>query len=608
MIIFNDLPPIIRMSISKLVVWTLPLLVGCGVVPVRAAVPIDLSWVDTGSPAYTRFKARADQAVAGNPGYNFSAVEAAYMFRITGQSQYCQLAATIAEAQVAAAEQQIQSGNKPAISRDSYLYVGRELPDVAIAMDWCPNFVTAAQRQRWKAYGDQAIWNVWNYENASWGGRPYPWSGWSVNNPGNNYHYSFLNGTLFWALAMNQTFGENIYSNGFESSAGQSHNGLMAGPGDTNWLPFLAEEKIPPLRAYFASLPGGGSREGTAYGVSQRELFEFYRLWQEASGQDIANASPHATDTIRYWVHATVPTLDRFAPFGDQVMSGRDKLADYHRHVILEASKVTSNSAVRQMASWWLHSTVLDGTNAPVNRVARPENTRQDLLPNGGGGAVPTELVYRAEGAGHLFARTAWNASAMWMSFAAGTFDESHAAQEQGGFSLFSGTWLSWTANMYSNSHIVQQTPAYNVVRFERNGQVIPQRRDHTAGFTLNETGPGGLVDATANLTPHYDGAITGWQRNIRFENRKLTVRDTWSAPTGTTATFQVNTPVQPVINGREAIAGRLKVRVISPADAVLTRIDWRTQNLEGYSFSDGWRLDVRGSGGEFVVELSEVN
>src|SRR5690606_40702182 len=116
----------------------------------------------------------------------------------------------------------------------------------------------------------------------------------------------------------------------------------------------------------------------------------------------------------------------------------------------------------------------------------------------------PTELVYRAEGAGHLFARTAWNPSAMWMSFAAGIFDESHAAQEQGGFSLFSGNWLSWTANMYSNSHIVQGTPAYNVVRFERGGQVIPQRRNHAAGFTLNQTGPGGLVDATANLTPHY--------------------------------------------------------------------------------------------------------
>ncbi len=595
-------------GLLKAILWTAPLISGCMSFPASAEVPVDLSWVDPTGNAYTRFKARVDQALNGNPGYNFSAVEAAYVARISGLPAYCELAVQVAEQQVTAAEQAIAGGGKPAISRDSYLYVGRELPDVAVTISWCPSHVTTAQYQRWKAYGDQAIWNVWNHQAASWGGRPFPWSGWSTDNPGNNYHYSFLNGTLFWALAMDQNRGDPVYRNGFEPETGVNAAGLTGGPADTDWIDFLRENKIPPLIEYFAALPGGGSREGTAYGVSQRELFAFYRLWYVTTGQDIGNLTPHAGDTISYWLHATVPTMDRFAPFGDQVMSGRDKLADYHRHVILEARKVARNTQSQNLASWWLHNTILDGTSAPVNRVFRPENTRVDLLPNGSGGTAPTALFYRAEGTGHLFARTAWNRDAMWLSFAAGTFDESHASQDQGAFTLFAHDWLSWTANMYSNSHIVQQTPAYNVVRFEANGQIIPQRRGNTAGFTINETGPNGLIDATADLTPHYNGAISQWHRNIRFENRVLRVKDAWAAPGGTQATFQVNTPVQPTISGREAVAGNLRVRVVKPADAVLTRIDWRTQSLEGYSFSAGWRIDIRGSGGDFEVELSEVD
>lgn len=570
-----------------------------------ADISIDLSWVDTQSTAYQRLKSRADAAVAGNPGYDFKGIDAAYMYGITGQTSYCQLAVNIAEAQVAAAEQAIAAGNRPPIARDSYLYSGREFPDVAVALDWCPDFITAAQRARWKAYGDQLIWNIWNHQDARWGSHSFPWSGWSVDNPGNNYHYSFLTATAFWAFALDQDMGEYIQADGFERQPQYPPTGA---PSEANWMRFLVQYKIPALRAYYAALPGGGSREGTAYGVTQRELFAFYRLWKDSTGEDIANASPHLTDSIKYWIHATVPTMDRFAPFGDQIMSGRDRLFDYHRHVILEARRLTSSSTAHGWASWWLHNSILDGTTEPRNRVERPENTRQDILPNGSIGTPPPQLHYRAEGVGQLFARTDWTPNAMWMSFVAGRFDESHAAQEQGTFSLFAGNWLSWTANMYSSTGIVQVTPVNNVLRFERNGQVIPQHRERTAGFTLNQTGANGLIDATADLTPLYDGAISGWQRHIRFENRKLTVKDTWSATSGTTAVFQINTVAQPVINGREATAGNLKVRVVSPADASLSVIDWRTQSLEGASFSGGFRIDVRGSGDQFQVELSEVN
>ena len=36
------------------------------------------------------------------------------------------------------------------------------------------------------------------------------------------------------------------------------------------------------------------------------------------SSVDLGNANSHVTDSIYYWIHATVPTRDRFAPIGDQ--------------------------------------------------------------------------------------------------------------------------------------------------------------------------------------------------------------------------------------------------------------------------------------------------
>jgi hypothetical protein len=113
-----------------------------------------------------------------------------------------------------------------------------------------------------------------------------------------------------------------------------------------------------------------------------------------------------------------------------------------------------------------------------------------------------------------------------------------------------------------------------------------------------------GSLYVDANLTPAFAGnaAVTQWRRELTFANRQLRVRDTFTRGAGVEAIFQVNTPVQPVINGRTARAGNLSITVISPADATLTALDWRTVNSS--EFTRGWRLDVRGGGGEFVVDF----
>jgi len=539
--------------------------------PAHAAIDIDLSYVNQGSPEFARFKSFVDDAVAGNPDYGFSAADAAYMYKLTGQAQYAALAVSTVEAQVSAAESVIAGGGRPDISGDSYLDVGPMIEDLALTYDWCANHVSGSQRTRWAAYAEQAVWNVWHADTAQWAGNPFPWSGWGVDDPANNYHYSFLRATLYWGLASNES----------------------------TWLGLLANTKWSEQEAYTASIPGGGSQEGTAYGLSHRELFSLYRVWHDAMGSDIANANAHLTDSIQWWIHATVPTLDRVAAIGDQARVSEPVIYDYHRHLMLEARYLTNDATARANASWWLHSISDQDMQSSFNY-------RHNLLPAGDAGAPPAALTYYASGTGQLFSRTGWDTHAMWLNFSAGPYVQSHAHQDQGAFTLFENDWLAVTENIWTHSGIQQGTDTNNVVRFANAGAIVPQHEGTISTMTVTP-GVNGAVHAVANLTPAYagDSAVTSWQRTIDFAGHKLTVSDAFALGSGTTAIFQVNTPVKPIISGKAAQAGDLLIRVIAPANATLSALDWTSQSDADETYNSGWRLDVAGGTSGYVVELS---
>src|SRR5690606_15080024 len=196
----------------------------------NAAINLDLSYINTSTPAYTRFKAWVDRAVNGNPGYDFAAADAAYMYKLTGQTQYCTYAVQMVDTQVSTAETAIAANTNPPVARDSYLYVGHMIGDLAITYDWCAAQSSSAQKTRWAGYAEQAIFNVWNPTQAKWGGRAATWTGWGTNDPANNYHYSFIEATMYWSFARPN--------------------------GPTNWRAHLQNVKLPILEGYFAALTG----------------------------------------------------------------------------------------------------------------------------------------------------------------------------------------------------------------------------------------------------------------------------------------------------------------------------------------------------------------
>lgn len=539
--------------------------------PAAAAIVVDLSYVNPQSTQFQSFKEFVDRAVAGDPDYGFSAADAAYMYKLTGQAQYATLAVQTVDDQVSAAEAEIASGNAPDITGDQYLESGPLIEDLALAYDWCAAFVSPTQHDRWAAYAEQTVWNIWNHDQAAWGGQPHPWPGWGTDDPANNYFYSFLRATMYWGLASNSATWKNLLANG----------------------------KWPQETAYTATLAGGGSQEGSGYGLSHGTLFMLYRIWRDSTASDVGNATGHLSSSIAWWIHATVPTLDRVAPIGDQSRVSEPMIYDYHRHLVLEARKVSNDATAQANASWWLHA-------ISVQDMQSSFNDRHNLLPAGPAGAPPAALTYYAPGTGQLFSRTGWDTGAMWLQFAAGPYVQSHAHQDQGSFTLYQGTWLAVTENIWTHSGIQQGTDTNNLVRFEQSGAIVEQHEGTTSTMTV-APGANGAVHAVADLTPAYagDAAVTSWQRTIDFANRKLTVSDAFALGSATQAVFQVNTPVQPVISGNTATAGSLKIKVLSPANATLTALDWTTQNAGDYEFLSGWRLDVRGGTTGYVVELS---
>ena len=205
------------------------------------------------TPAAARFKSKVDLWYGGSSIWGFEAWNGALLSAVSGDSKYCVKSVATIDKQVTDAEAAIRAGQKPAVASDSYLHTGEMIGDLALVYDWCYAQVSSSQRSRWIAYANQTIYNVWNPTAAKWGTTTFTWTGWSTNNPSDNYYYSFLRGTMLLGLA---TRGENTQADA--------------------WLTTFRDEKIlgQLVPTFNADLTGGASREGTGYGVAMRGLFE----------------------------------------------------------------------------------------------------------------------------------------------------------------------------------------------------------------------------------------------------------------------------------------------------------------------------------------------
>lgn len=528
-----------------------------------------------GSETATRFRNIVDIEL-DDPGtiYGFRQADAALLGVLTGEARYCAHAVAHSEAFVVEEEALIASGERPAVAFDSYLEVGDRIGDLMMVYDWCFDVVTPAQRARWIAYSNQAVWNVWHHEDAVWNGAPQPWSGWSVNNPSNNYYYSFLEATMMLGLA---TDGENDMAPG--------------------WLAQFRTEKIENelIPIFERDLSGGGSREGTGYGTAMRRLFWLYDVWEASTGEAIADFTGHTRASMPYLIHATTPTLDRLAPIGDHARDSTAALFDYHRGYLLELIDLYPADPVAGSAVQYL-------SDCSVPEMDQPFQYLYDFLYDPTVAAAPLErlgTVYHGVGTGHVYARSGWSEDASYLAFIGGPYTESHAHQDQGSFVLFSGEWLAFDENVLSHSGIVQGTEVHNLVRLERDGEPLPMREGTNSMLRAVET-DGELVYLSADTAPAYrEDDVTQVLRRLVYVRPGIAVIDdrVTTADTGITPVFALNTPIDPSIAGSRATMdggeGRLDLFVLGGAGAP-TETSW--SSIDGAEYSGGFRLDARSS------------
>jgi hypothetical protein len=494
--------------------------------------------------------------------------------------QYINHAVSFIDAFVTSEQALIDAGNRPSISGDSYLEIGHHLQELSLAYDWGYDLLTPTQRERWAAYANRALHNVWDCDhnsefwlrtNGSTMISDPQWSCWSINDPGNNYHFSFLKATMTWAMASQ----------------------------DTSWFNYLQANKFPQLIAYYSQLTGGGSREGTGYGTAHMNLFEIYRLWRTGTGEDLAARTDHTRDTIDYWVHATTPNRNRFAAIGDQSRVSEPEIYDYHEHLVREAVILASGTDQARRGVWWIE-------NNSLPRMSRYANAKFDLLKTQDQPLAPTALSYHATGVGHFFARNSWATDATWMAFVAGPYDQSHAHQEQGSFTLWRNTWLAVTSNIFSHSGIEQSVDRHNTIRFVSGGNDIPQTENVAIASSMTYSDQAGVVIVDANLRNAFsanNALVQAWTRHLELEGNQLRVTDACTVAAGVTPVWQVHTPAQPIIQGDGSVlAGNLRITAVTPAPSGNITI------LSIAGNSPSYRVEIRNpSGCAFSVNLNAL-
>ena len=528
---------------------------------------------DAQAPAAVRFGKMVDRWVADPRSiYGFYPWNAAWMGQLTGDARYCTAAVSAIDSFVTSEQALIDSGSDPTVAHDDYYSLGDDIGDLAIVYDWCYASIDGDRRQAWLGYAQQAVWNVWNPDDAKWGDTKSPWVGWAIDDPENNYYYNFLRATMLLGLAAHGEY------DGIDAWTAQFH--------DTK----VMDEMDP---HFDSNVVGGGSREGTGYGVSLRRLWELYDIWQASTGENLAIKSGHTRASMLFMMHEILPTLDRVAPTGDQSRDSSAKLFDYHRHFLQglvtlfpddplapKAKSLIAASSVPEMTQQFMYGFDLIATND----VASP-------------GFDGLNTAYYGSGTGQLFARSGWDTHATWINMNAGPYTQSHAHQDQGALMIYKDGWLAYDPCVDSRSGLPQDIEDHGTLRV-MNGSTSAQQKVGAASTVVALHQGTGYVHIAADLTPVYGAAVSKFERELVYlEPDTVVIFDRVSSTDS--QVWSLAFPTEPTISGattKVTAAGHtLTVQRLTQPGASSSIHAYNTES----DFSAGYRLDETLAGGD---------
>ncbi len=497
----------------------------------------------------------------------------ALLYQITGNPDYAQRALALVDAQIA--------NGMDDERYNQFLYICYQMQDAACVYDWCYHLLTANQRNTWRNYMNQVLTELWNNNDNPY----YTWAGWAVDDPGNNYHYSFLLATALIGVAL--------------------YNDNPSPPtlpfGGTNYKDILAflTAKLGPVTEWCNTWgQGGGWHEGDGYGkLSKRHMMDVFMVLRNAGIADYFYNLAFSREALYYQVYAYQPGYGYVYPGGDLPNYGFNS-NQYDRNLLMQLAEGLAGTLDGEYAQF-LVNRVFDGSHSMRSQYAMDFFLSHPLAPEKNIGLLA--LAYRARGLGWFNSRSSWDSNAVSVSFVSTGRVQSHQHQDQNSFLIYYKEWQAGDANIYTNSQIVGDPEVHNNIivdgEQQRFGSGTGQLVRYQAGPDYTY-GQGDASDAYYTGVGGWGGGVnrllTTYLRDlVHLQPNSVVVFDRVSPVNqGTALTCLLNIAHQPVIHGTTVSAvnagGALYQKTLLPANPDIT-----SKHYTGDG-GDSWQIRVK--------------
>jgi len=526
----------------------------------------------------------AEAAGAGYGGYRAWALALGYA--IDNDTAVGNAAVVAVDATVAAQEAAIEAyvaGDTNAmqasfglIAYDRWLYAEGILSDVALTYDLCYDLLTPTQRTRWYNFAMQATYNLFNPTDGVWHGTSASsnWTGytWGVEPPfvTSNYHHHFIAALTAVSLAFEGETAINLAMQG----------GSVALNGDY-FANELTTVQLPAMASQFDKMTGGGSMEGTNYGLALSDLLWAKSLWEWSKGANVfAPINAFLQDTARWRLHAILPNRTNEFNIGahpnNENASVRPFMRDFHNKSIAAFPALDVASEIKLLtteiidlapSTGWYHLNVFGFLDQPaIDSVTQAANYSA------------VSLVHSAPGAGDNFARTSWNADGVLLHVRSGEIHNgSHSHADATAFQLYkNGPLFAYGQNNWNSlDYDFWSTQANALDRQDKalcsivgvgsmyeswpNGNNISEEltgKHPTVHYCNDYTGTDGSLHISVDAAPTYTPSNPTMQKFQRdFEllvEGVLLIFDRIETSSTESLTVQFNSVYDPAISGNQ--------------------------------------------------------
>ena len=381
--------------------------------------------VGAGDSDWLALRKRVDDNLLNRDKYKDSPENRALVYLLTGDSKYGRSAIDWASEIVAAAD----------VRSDSYLGFGNRMRQVALVLNYCEGMLTAAERQVFTQYLDGWTHELW-FDNQG--------SGWGLNDPGNNYHQAFVEGTAYAGYALREA-------------------GHASGQKYVDLLHDKLEKPGAVLDYIDAHAVGGDWPEGANYGERTKQRL-FGALAVIASMGDGNHFWAHSffPASVYFAIHQVQPDLLSLHPAGDLARDAAMLVTPADRDYVQTLLPWLPEGEAKSLGAWYLAAV------SPAYDQGYGAMTYKNVLFGAGGSATPPSVLptgYLASGTGWVNWRSSWASDATSVTVSGGhAIEQDHQHLDVGSFVIFRRGWLAADATTYSQDGLTYADSAHNMV------------------------------------------------------------------------------------------------------------------------------------------------